>query len=348
MVKVGVVGATAYTSLELIKLLVKHPAVEIVYLGVRKEGNPRISEIFPSLQKILELRCTGMNPEEMPKGTDLVFVTLPPTIAMQYVPRFLQAGVKVIDFSADYRFQDKGIYEKWYKVSHTDTANLKEAVYGIPELFRDNIKNARLVSNPGCYPTSAILGLAPLVGARCNVPLHINLDDIIIDAKSGVSGRGREPREDTHYCECNENVEAYNVGAHRHAPEIEQILSMVAGSNISICFAPHLVPMNRGILSTIYAKLVGRGDSASRPYSEIMDVFNEFYRNEPFVRIKQGDELPKTKDVVGTNFCDIAVRVVGERVVVISCIDNLIKGASGQAVQNMNVMCGVEETAGLV
>lgn len=342
MIKVGIVGATAYTSLELIKLLVKHPDVEIVYLGVRKEGNPRISEIFPSLQKILELRCVGMNPEEMPEGTDLVFITLPPTIAMQYVPKFLQAGVKVIDFSADYRFQDKGIYEKWYKASHTDTANLKDAVYGIPELFRDKIKNARLVSNPGCYPTSAILGLAPLVRAHRNAPLHINLDDIIIDAKSGVSGRGREPREDTHYCECNENVEAYNVGAHRHAPEIEQILSILAGNNVSICFVPHLVPMNRGILSTIYARLTSQESGVRSQESVIRDAFAEFYRNEPFVRIK--NELPKTKDVVNTNFCDIAVRIVENRVIIISCIDNLIKGASGQAVQNMNVMCGLKET----
>ncbi|MGR3311044.1 MAG: N-acetyl-gamma-glutamyl-phosphate reductase [Candidatus Brocadiales bacterium] len=336
MIKVGIVGATAYTSLELIKLLVRHPEVEIVYLGVRKEGKPKISEIFPSLQKVLELRCVGMNPEDMPDGTELVFVTLPPTIAMQYVPRFLQAGVKVIDFSADYRFQDKGIYEKWYKASHSDTANLKDAVYGIPELFRDKIKNARLVSNPGCYPTSAILGLAPLVLRKL-----IHLSDIIIDAKSGVSGRGREPREDTHYCECNENVEAYNIGVHRHAPEIEQTLSMLAGSSVSICFTPHLVPMNRGILSTIYAKL-----TSQEPV--VKDAFNDFYRNEPLVRIKQGDELPKTKDVVGTNFCDIAIKVVGNRVVVISCIDNLIKGASGQAVHNMNVMCGLEETASLV
>jgi N-acetyl-gamma-glutamyl-phosphate reductase len=339
MIKVGIVGATAYTSLELIKLLVKHTGVEVVYLGVRKEGNPRISEIFPSLQKVLELRCAGMKPEEMPNGTDLVFVTLPPTIAMQYVPLFLQAGVKVIDLSADYRFRDKGIYEKWYKASHSDTANLKDAVYGIPELFRDKIKNARLVSNPGCYPTSAILGLAPLLSKK-----FIHLSDIIIDAKSGVSGRGREPREDTHYCECNENVEAYNVGAHRHAPEIEQILSRLADSNVSICFAPHLVPMNRGILSTIYARLTSQELGVRSQESEVKDAFNEFYRNEPLVRIKQGDELPKTKDVVGTNFCDIAVKVVGDRVIVISCIDNLIKGASGQAVQNMNVMCGLEET----
>lgn len=343
MIKVGIVGATAYTSLELIKLLVKHPGVEIVYLGVRREDKPKIFEIFPSLQKILELRCAGMSPEDMPKGTDLVFITLPPTIAMQYVPRFLQAGVKVIDFSADYRFQDKGIYEKWYKATHSDTANLKGAVYGIPELFRDKIKNARLVSNPGCYPTSAILGLAPLVLKGLIQP-----NDIIIDAKSGVSGRGREPREDTHYCECNENVEAYNVGVHRHAPEIEQVLSTVAGSDVSICFAPHLVPMNRGILSTIYARLTSQESGTRSQESVIRDEFAEFYRNEPFVRIKQCDELPKTKDVVGTNFCDMAVKVVGNRVIVISCIDNLIKGASGQAVQNMNIMCGVEETAGLV
>ncbi|HHT9120468.1 MAG TPA: N-acetyl-gamma-glutamyl-phosphate reductase [Candidatus Hypogeohydataceae bacterium YC41] len=336
--KVGIAGATAYTSLELIKLLLKHPRVEIAYLGTRREGSPKISEIFPSLKRLIELPCAGLEPEDVHKGMELLFVTLPPKVSMNYVPKYLKRGMRVIDFSADYRFKDAGVYEKWYKVPHTDPEGLKEAVYGLPELYRKELVGASLVSNPGCYPVSTILPLAPLLKKGL-----VDSTDIIIDSKSGVSGRGRDATEASHYCECNENIEAYSVGAHRHTPEIEEVLSDRTGMRVKVYFTPHLVPMDRGILSTIYARLKGGvGEETLR------EVLRSFYKEEPFIRLKEPGEFPRTKEVTNTNFCDISLKVVGERVILLSAIDNLIKGASGQAVQNMNVMFGFEEVLGLL
>jgi N-acetyl-gamma-glutamyl-phosphate reductase len=343
--KVGIAGATAYTSLELIKLLLSHPRVEIVYLGTRravappgvKKGPLRITEIFPSLKRLIELPCSGLEPGDIPKGVELLFVTLPPKVSMDFVPKYLKQGLRVIDFSADYRFKDSAIYEKWYKTPHTDKEGLKGAVYGLTELYRKEIIGASLVSNPGCYPVSTILPLAPLLKKGLLEPV-----DLIVDSKSGISGRGREATEASHYCECNENIEAYSVGAHRHTPEIEEVLTDRTGLKVKVYFTPHLAPMNRGILSTIYARLkVWAGEELLR------NTLTDFYREAPFLRIKEAGEFPRTKEVTGTNFCDIALKVVGERVILLSAIDNLIKGASGQAVQNMNVVFGFEETAGL-
>jgi len=339
VLKVGIIGATAYTSLELIKILLRHPEVKITYLGVRRTDRPKISDIFPALKNLLDLTCETIEQKEVPKDIDLAFVTLPPTISMQYVPLFTKKGIKVIDFSADYRFRDKSLYEKWYKAQHTDSKGIKTAVYGLPELSRNEIKKTNLVGNPGCYTTATILALAPLLSKGLIYP-----EDIIVDAKSGVSGRGREPKEDTHYCECNENIEAYSVGSHRHSPEIEHILSIKTNQRVSIQFVPHLIPMNRGILCTIYAKPKDKTISDN----DIHKIYNGFYKNEPFVRLKEGNEFPKTKDVIYTNFCDIATKVTDNRIIIISAIDNLIKGASGQAVQNMNVMCGFDEGMGLL
>ncbi len=338
MIKVGIVGATAYTSLELIKILLRHPDVDISYLGTRREGDFKISDVFPVLTNTLDMPCSQMIQGVVPDGIDMVFVTLPPVIAMQYVPALLNAGIRVVDLSADYRIQEQSTYEKWYKTKHTDPSNLEKAVYGLPEIFREKIKKANLVANPGCYPTSAIIGLAPLI-----MKDYVHTEDIIIDAKSGVSGRGREPKEGTHYCECNENIEAYNVGEHRHTPEIESILSLIGQSETKAYFTPHLIPMNRGILCTIYVKTKKQISS-----KEIVSVYNDFYSKEPFVRVKKDDKLPKTKDVANTNFCEIAIRVVDERVIILSSIDNLIKGAAGQAVQNMNIMCDFKESLGLL
>ena len=338
MIKVGIIGATAYTSLELIKILLRHPEVDIAYLGSRREENTKISDIFPVLAGTFDKPCSRMEQKDVPKGVDMVFVTLPPVVSMQYVPGFLNAGIKVVDLSADYRFQEKSIYEKWYKTKHTDPSGLEAAVYGLSEIFREEIKKATLVANPGCYPTSAIIGLAPLLKKD-----YVHTDDIIIDAKSGISGRGRESNENTHYCECNENIEAYNVGEHRHTPEIENILSVVGKSETTVCFTPHLVPMDRGILCTTYVKM--KKEISSK---EIITLYNDFYSEEPFVRIKTDGKLPRTKDVINTNLCEIAVRIVGTRAVILSSIDNLIKGASGQAVQNMNIMYGFNETTGLL
>ncbi|MFQ5965913.1 MAG: N-acetyl-gamma-glutamyl-phosphate reductase [Candidatus Scalinduaceae bacterium] len=338
MIKVGIVGATAYTSLELIKILLRHPKVELTYLGTRREAGTKISDIFPVLAKTFDMPCSRLTGNDVPENINLIFVTLPPTVSMQYVPKFLEMGIRVIDLSADYRFNDKSIYERWYKVKHSDPSGLESAVYGLPELFRKKIKNALLVANPGCYPTSAIIGLAPLV-----LKDYVYMDDIIIDAKSGISGRGRETKEGTHYCECNENIEAYNIGEHRHTPEIENIISLIGSTNTSVCFTPHLVPMNRGILCSIYVKM-----RKNISQEEINIIFNDFYLKEPFVRIKTDHKLPKTKDVVNTNFCEIAVRVVDGRAIILSSIDNLTKGASGQAVQNMNIMYGLDEKMGLL
>jgi len=338
LIKIGIIGATAYTSLELIKILLRHPDVEIAYLGTRRETNIKISDVFPVLAKTFDMPCSRLREKDVPKNVDMVFVALPPTISMQYVPKYLDMGIKVVDLSADYRFSEKSTYERWYKVKHTDPSGLKTAIYGLPEIFREKIKNATLVANPGCYPTSAIIGLAPLI-----INDYVYTDDIIIDAKSGISGRGREPQEGTHYFECNENIEAYNVGEHRHTPEIENILSLIGKSNASVCFTPHLVPMNRGILCSIYAKMRKKISD-----EEINIIFNDFYSKEPFVRIKTDHKLPKTKDVVNTNFCEIAVRVVDGRAIIFSSIDNLTKGASGQAVQNMNIMFGFDEKTGLL
>jgi N-acetyl-gamma-glutamyl-phosphate reductase len=338
LIKVGIVGATAYTSLELIKILLRHPDVDISYLGTRREGDFKISDIFPVLTNTLDMPCSQMAQDDLPEGLDMVFVTLPPVIAMQYVPTLLNAGTRVVDLSADYRFQKKSIYEKWYKAKHTDPSNLKNAIYGLPEIFREKIRTAKLVANPGCYPTSAIIGLAPLISNG-----YVYTDDIIVDAKSGISGRGREPTEGTHYCECNENIEAYSVGEHRHMPEIENILSLIGKSESKVYFTPHLIPMNRGILCTTYVKTKKKSSS-----KEIITLYNDFYSKEPFVRVKKNNELPKTKDVANTNFCEIAIRQVGERVIILSSIDNLIKGAAGQAVQNMNIMYGFKETLGLL
>jgi N-acetyl-gamma-glutamyl-phosphate reductase len=345
VLKVGIIGATAYTSLELIKILLRHPEVRISYLGVRRTDRPKISDIFPVLKTLIDLPCEPIGQREAPQDIDLAFITLPPTVSMQYVPLFIKKGIRVIDFSADYRFRDKSLYERWYKVQHADNHGLKTAVYGLPELFRDEIRKTCLVGNPGCYTTASILALAPLLTKGLIVPA-----DIIIDAKSGVSGRGREPKEDTHYCECNENIEAYSVGGHRHSPEIEHILSIKTNQKVSIQFVPHLIPMNRGILCTLYLKPNDRMKESGSVYSDhgVQQLYKEFYSNEPFVRVKDGHELPKTKDVVYTNFCDISTKVTENRIIVLSVIDNLIKGAAGQAVQNMNVMCGFDEKMGLL
>lgn len=336
MIKVGVFGATAYTSLELIKILLKHSQIKISFLGVRRGGNPKISTIFPSLKNRIDMHCSKLEEDNIPDDIDLMFVTLPPTIAMNYIHAILKKGIKVVDLSADYRFSNIDIYEKWYKTEHKDPDGIKNSVYGLPEIFRDEIKSSVLVANPGCYPTGTILGLAPLL--RNDL---IFLDDIIVDSKSGISGAGREPTEKTHYCERNENIEAYNIGKHRHNPEINHILSKISGSGISIFFTPHLTPMNRGILNTIYAK-----KKENININDVEKAFQESYCNRPFVRIKQ-DSLPRVADVTNTNFCDIAFTIVENRIIIISCIDNLIKGASGQAVQNMNLMFDLDETAAL-
>lgn len=337
MLKIAILGATGYTGRELIKILLGHSQAEIVYLGTRREDEPEVSQIHPELTGRIKATCERLDMELVAQRARFVFSCLPHTASMNFIPRCLDAGLKVVDMSADYRLRDAETYEKWYGVEHADTQHLAEAVYGLPELFAEEIKNARLVANPGCYPTGAILGLAPLVSRGL-----IDLEAIIIDAKSGISGAGRTPKPTLHFPECNESVAAYNVGIHRHTPEMNQILSQLAEKEVSVTFVPHIVPMDRGILSTIYVNLAKETLQA-----EMEDLFGDFYKDAPFVILRK-DGLPGTKDVWGTNFCHLAVRSFGRRAVIVSCIDNLIKGASGQAVEDMNLMCGFKRTEGLL
>jgi N-acetyl-gamma-glutamyl-phosphate reductase len=335
MVRVAILGATGYTALELIKLLLRHPEVQIMALTSRQEGNPHVAMIHPQLVGRIDLAVENLEPATVVSRADCIFSCLPHGVSAAVVPGLLDAGVRVIDFSADYRLNDPRVYEAWYGQKHADPERMSSVVYGLPELFRDKIRDARLIANPGCYPTSAILALTPLLQARL-----IRADDIIIDAKSGVSGAGRTPKLTTLYTECNESMSAYNVGRHRHTPEIDQVLSQASGLDVHVIFTPHLAPMDRGILTTAYSRAA---DKVSE--EQLLDSLREFYTDEPFIRVV--DHLPGTKDTAGTNYCDLTVRLVRDRVVSISCLDNLVKGASGAAVQNFNLMYGFAETTAL-
>ena len=338
MIKVAILGATAYGSRELIRWLLRHPAgVSFSYLGSRQEGM-KVSDVFPVFEGVLDVPYQPHDPDAVPDDTDVVFLTLPHTVPMECVPRLLERGFRVIDFSGDYRLTDRAVYEKHYDHKHTDWGNIEKAVYGMPEFFAEQIAKAELVANPGCYPTSAILAVAPL--AKHGL---IDPRSIIIDAKSGVSGAGNKAKPDYHFPHCNESVHAYKVGAHRHEPEMAQVLSGIAGEKADILFVPHLIPMDRGILSTAYASLTKEISE-----EEMRSLVTEFYRSAPFVRVKQGQVMPRTKDTIDTNFCDLGVRVVGRRAVIVSCIDNLAKGAATQAIENMNVMFGFKQTDGLL
>lgn len=335
---VAILGATAYGSRELIKWLLRHPAgVRFSYLGSR-QGDLKVTDVFPQFGGLVDQAYQPHDVEAVPKETDIVFLTLPHTVPMECVPRLLARGFRVIDFSGDYRLRDVAVYEKRYKHAHTDAGNITKAVYGLPELYREKIASASLVANPGCYPTAAILALAPLAKHKLMDP-----SGVIIDAKSGVSGAGNTPKPDYHFPHCNESVHAYKIGSHQHEPEIAQVVGDVAGEKASVLFVPHLVPMDRGIFSTSYVPL--RKDIGEE---ELRALITDFYKGSFFVRVKQGENLPRTKDVFDTNFCDIGVRVVGRRAVVVSCVDNLAKGMATQAIQNMNVMLGRDEADGLI
>lgn len=335
MTRVAILGATGYSALELIKILLRHPAAEITVATSRQEGNLPIGAVHPSLQKRLDLVLEDLPPAVVASRAECVFSCLPHGVTSSLVPHLLAGGAKVIDFSADYRLKDPAVFAQWYGEKHGDPERLAQAVYGLPELFRDKVREAKLIANPGCYPTSAILALAPLLKADV-----IENEDILIDSKSGVSGAGRSPKLMYHYPECNESISAYNIGRHRHTPEIEQILTTASGQPIQVIFTPHLVPMDRGILSTAYSRPKPRVTE-----EKLFDALRDFYASEPFVRVV--DHLPGTKDTTDTNYCDVTVRLVRNRVITISCLDNLIKGAAGAAVQNFNLMYGYPETTAL-
>lgn len=339
MLNVAIVGASGYTGLELIRLLHCHPEVAVTCLTSEQSAGKPISEVFPTLRGRCDIVLENLEPVRISEKADIIFTALPHKAAMEVVPTFLKLGKRVIDLSADYRLSDPAVYGEWYE-PHINPAGLKKAVYGLPEIRRAKIKGAKLVANPGCYPTSIILGLAPLLKKGL-----IELSSIIADSASGVTGAGRSAKVDSLYCEVNEGYKAYGVGgAHRHTPEIEQELSLLAGDPLKITFTPHLLPMDRGILSTIYAS------PKKKISTEILvALYREFYAGEPFVRVLAEGNLPSTAFVRGSNFCDIAPLVDPRtgRIIVVSAIDNLVKGASGQAVQNMNLVCGFPETMGL-
>jgi N-acetyl-gamma-glutamyl-phosphate reductase len=335
-IKVAILGGSGYTALELIKILLRHPHAEIAAITSRQEGTPHVAEVHPSLTGRIDLRLTPFDPDKLAAlGVECVFGCLPHGVSMEAIPPLLERRLRVIDLSADYRLRNPNLYTQWYGESHHDLVNLSHAIYGLPELYGEDIAAARLVANPGCYPQTAILGLAPLVAGK-----HIELEGIIVDSKSGVSGAGRTPKLNTHFTECNESVTAYNVGKHRHTPEIEQALGDVAGEAVEVIFTPQLMPMDRGIYSTIYA-------TPRRSFTEaqLLELYREYYAQAPFVRVVS--HLPATKDTAHTNFLDVTLRVVRGKIVVLVAEDNLVRGASGVAVQNFNRMFGYDEKTGL-
>jgi N-acetyl-gamma-glutamyl-phosphate reductase len=338
VIRVGIYGGSGYTGEELLRLLVSHPDAKVVVATSRRFAGVPVAEVYPVLSGMTDLVYTDASPEAVADLVDIVFLALPHGVSMTFAPIFLKTGRKIIDLSADFRIHAAATYEAWYG-RHTAPGMLGEAVYGLPELYRDSIRNSRLIANPGCYPTSIILGLAPVLRSR-----WIDADSVIADSKSGVSGAGRDPQIGSLYCEVAEGFKAYKVGGHRHTPEIEQELSALAKREMKITFTPHLLPVKRGILSTIYAKL-----SKDVTAEEATALYRAFYREEPFVRVYRSGQFPNLSSVVGSNYCDIGVTIDKRtgRIIIVSAIDNLIKGASGQAIQNMNLLCGLKEGTGL-
>lgn len=334
--RAAIIGATGYTGLELIRILSRHPDVEISALTSERYVGQRYDQVYPAVTGISGRVLEHLDPDAIAPRADIVFTAVPHREAMRVVPAFLKKKKKVIDLSADFRLTDRDTYEAWYE-THTAPELLTTAVYGLPEVNRSRIKKARLVANPGCYPTSIILPLAPLLAADL-----IDTADIIADAKSGVSGAGRALKTASLFCEASESFKAYGILKHRHQPEIDEQLTALAGRNVAITFAPHLLPMNRGMLSTIYVSL-------KRPLTgaTLHDRLTVHYKKEPFVRILPEGTLPQTGWVRGSNYCDIGFALSGKRLVLVSAIDNLVKGASGQAVQNMNLMMGFRETTAI-
>ncbi|HDP89067.1 MAG TPA: N-acetyl-gamma-glutamyl-phosphate reductase [Thioalkalivibrio sp.] len=335
MIKVGVVGATGYTGVELLRLLVRHPQVEVLCVTSRGEAGTRVDAMFPNLRGFLDLQF--VEPDAAPlTECDLVFFATPNGTAMQSVPALVEAGVRVIDLAADFRIRDAGEWTQWYGMEHACPELLAEAVYGLPEINREAIRSARVVANPGCYPTAVTLGFLPLIESGLAAR-----GALIADAKSGVSGAGRKAQVGTLFSEADENFKAYGVAGHRHLPEIRQTLSAVAGETVGLTFVPHLVPMVRGIHATLYTTVAGEAD--------LQALFEQRYAAEPFVDVLPAGSHPETRTVRGVNTCRIAVHRPqgGDTVVVLSVIDNLVKGAAGQAVHNLNLMFGLDEALGL-
>lgn len=341
MIRVGIIGALGYSGGELVRLLSRHPEVELTYLSSEIDESLPMEDVLPNLRGFLDADCEPYEQRAALERCDVVFAAQHSGWAMREAGRFLEAGLKFVDLSADFRLRTPGDYERWYGSSHESPKLIEQAVYGLPELYRAEIAGARLVANPGCYPTGAILALAPLLKERLVDP-----DTIVVDSKSGVSGAGRSSfKLEYHFPELNGSMRAYSVGVHRHTPEIEQELGRLAGRPVTISFTPHLIPVTRGILTTAYAGLMGAGWTTE----ELVRLYREFYTSAPFIVILEPEDYPATKSTCGSNFCHIGLKVDERtnRVVAVSALDNLVKGASGQAIQNMNLMCGFDEKAGL-
>ncbi len=338
MIKVGIIGASGYTGEEAINILLRHKYAEITALTALPEECGQLGDIFPSLKSRINIAIEPLDMPTFTKKVDIVLCCLPHKISMGFVPKLLGAGLKVIDFSADYRLKDPAIYEKYY-VKHTDKNNISHAAFGLPELFREKIKNAKLVANPGCYPTGASLAIAPLLAEGI-----IETENIIVSSVTGASGAGRKPQLAFHFPEMNENLFPYAVGGtHRHSPEINQICSEIAKQDVSVLFQPHVGSFDRGILSSVYCKPKTKIDNKT-----LLELYGRFYDSEPFVRVL--GRPPTVKAVAHKNFCDVfpVISDDGKTIIAFSAIDNLIKGASGQAIQNMNIICELDETEGLL
>ena len=339
MIKVGIIGSTGYAGGELARLLLQRDDIEIKWYGSRSYIGQKYASLYPNMYKIVDEECMDDNMKELAGQVDVVFTATPQGLCASLVDEEILSKVKIIDLSADFRIKDVSVYEEWYKLTHASPQFLEEAVYGLPEVNRERVKQARLIANPGCFPTCSFLSVYPLVKEGLVDP-----DTIIIDAKSGTSGAGRGAKMDSLYCEVNENIKAYGVGTHRHTPEIEEQLSYAAGRPVTISFTPHLVPMNRGILVTAYGSL-----TKEVTYEEVRAVYDKYYKDEFFVRVLEKDVVPQTRWVEGSNFADVNFNIDPRtrRIVMMGAIDNMVKGAAGQAIQNMNLMFGLPENTGL-
>lgn len=340
MIKVGIIGATGYAGNELVRLLLQHKEAEIIWYGSRSYIEKPYADVYRNMFQLVEEKCLDDNIEELAKSADVIFTATPQGFCASVVNDTVLNQTKIIDLSADFRIKDVKTYESWYKIEHKSPQYLNEAVYGLCEINRDKIKDARLVANPGCYPTCSFLSVYPLVKEGI-----INPNTIIIDAKSGTSGAGRGAKVDNLFCEVNENIKAYGVSVHRHTPEIEEQLSYQAGVPVFINFTPHLVPMNRGILITAYASL-----KTEITEDKVREIYHKYYKEEKFVRLLEKGVCPETRWVEGSNFVDVNIKVDARtnRVIMMGAMDNLVKGAAGQAIQNMNLMFGLKETEGLL
>lgn len=339
MIKVGIIGATGYAGGELVRLLTAHRDAEIVWYGSRSYIDKRYADVYQNMFQIVEDKCLDDNMEELSKAVDVIFTATPQGLCASLVNEDILSRAKIIDLSADFRIKDVNTYEQWYNIEHKSPEFINEAVYGLCEINREAVKNARLIANPGCYPTCTTLSIYPLLKEGIIDPATI-----IVDAKSGTSGAGRGSKVDNLFCEVNENIKAYGVAVHRHTPEIEEQLSYAAGEDIKINFTPHLVPMNRGILITAYVSL-----KRVVSYDEVKAVYDKYYENEKFVRVLNKDVCPQTKWVECSNYVDVGFKIDERtnRIIMMGAMDNLVKGAAGQAVQNMNLMFGLEESMGL-